>query len=605
MALPPNSLMPRALRFGLSGLAVLLPLFFLTNFNDTFDLPKLGLVYISVAFFLPWIYFQISKTPSRPLFYTGAEGLLLVLFVALAVSAFYSIDRDISWNGFYRIYVFGLLPITAFLLLFWISAQEDAADMLTRWIMIGGAVAGLYGLLQVCGIEPFSAMPRVRGFRPWSSLGNPIYLGAVCMMALTLTLGEFNRRKNDRGLIVALGCSQAAGLLLSLSRSAWVGTVVGILYLSWAQKRKRMLEFTGAFVLISLLFLPAVRERATELFSRSEVSNASRVEGWKGALQVWRAAPFLGSGPDTFFEAFRARRTLAYIRATSTSVTQGHAHNDFLQMAATTGLLGVSAFTALIVVLGLKAWRKSRENPLTAAPLAAACVALLVQDQFNFSSVTTTAWAALLLGQLARDPKKFITFPHQSTPVRAGVGLGMILMGFLFAWTWIGSWVADDAFKEAQALRQSGKPIGALVLFRESIRWRPAIETYQTELGNTARALAETAPAGSLRTALFVEAWNAAKTNTERHAFDPDAWNNLGVVAMWRAQLNAEPTMKAAREAFNRAVELDPLFVDAWANLAKWRHLNGDIPGEKELWRKVLQIDPQHEMARAVLAQPS
>ena len=72
---------------------------------------------------------------------------------------------------------------------------------------------------------------------------------------------------------------------------------------------------------------------------------------------------------------------------------------------------------------------------------------------------------------------------------------------------------------------------------------------------------------------------------------------------MWRNQLGGEATMKDAEAAFTRATQLDPLFVDAWANLAKWHHLQGDIDGEKRLWRVVLGIDPEHPMARAVLQQ--
>ena len=59
--------------------------------------------------------------------------------------------------------------------------------------------------------------------------------------------------------------------------------------------------------------------------------------------------------------------------------------------------------------------------------------------------------------------------------------------------------------------------------------------------------------------------------------------------------------MQEAQDSFRRAVELDPVFEDGWANLAKWEHLAGHRDEEKVLWSKVLEMDPSHEMARQVL----
>ena len=214
--------------------------------------------------------------------------------------------------------------------------------------MLGGALAGAYALLQFQGLEIFDAMPRVVGGRPWSSLGNPVYLGAVCMMALVVTVGEFGHvRRFDRWLRERLDAqvSRRSVWLLSLSRSAWVGALAGLLFLGVsAKKRKNSLGVAAGLALgVSVLLIPSARQRAAALFSRTEESNASRLEGWRGALAVWREHPLIGSGPDTFFEAFRPHRSMAYIRATGPEVTQAQVHNDPLQIAATLGTLGLLA----------------------------------------------------------------------------------------------------------------------------------------------------------------------------------------------------------------------------------------------------------------------
>jgi len=378
----------------------------------------------------------------------------------------------------------------------------------------------------------------------------------------------------------------------------------GILFLGLLQKRKKLLGFAGIFVVLSLVVLPSVRQRAGQLFSRAEESNASRIEGWKGAVNVWRDYPVLGSGPDTFFEAFRGHRSLAYIRASGPEMTQAHAHNDYLQLASTLGTLGVGGFLLLEIFIFRRiksVCEVAREGD--AGPLAAACLALFIQNQFNFSSVTTTAWVAILLGQITRLSVDKAPSLVPNRPVRVGLFWSAGAIALFFLWLMLRSWMADLTDKEGQRLLQNGQPVLALVALRDSVRWRPEVEMYQTDLGNAARTLAQLAAPGSVRTELFQEAQQAALANTRRHPHDPDAWNNLGVVAMWRNQLNHEATMDDAQQAFQQAVAMDPFFVDGWANLAKWHHLQGDIPGEKLLWRKVLTIDPQQAMARTVLAQ--
>jgi hypothetical protein len=120
-------------------------------------------------------------------------------------------------------------------------------------------------------------------------------------------------------------------------------------------------------------------------------------------------------------------------------------------------------------------------------------------------------------------------------------------------------------------------------------------------LANTLRGLAQVAPEGPQREQFFDQAWSIADAMVREHPYNPDAWNNRGVSAMWLVQLAHRPMDQVARDSFMRASQMDPVFVDAWANLAKWEHLAGHLENEKTYWRKVLEIDPQQAMARYVL----
>ena len=106
-------------------------------------------------------------------------------------------------------------------------------------------------------------------------------------------------------------------------------------------------------------------------------------------------------------------------------------------------------------------------------------------------------------------------------------------------------------------------PRAALGVLREVVRLSPTNELYETELGNAARDSGKSSTNPVERVAYFQEAWRAADGQVNHHPRNPDAWNNRGVAAMWLTQLAGIDQMLAARQSFERAVTLDPVFVDA------------------------------------------
>jgi cytochrome c-type biogenesis protein CcmH/NrfG len=82
---------------------------------------------------------------------------------------------------------------------------------------------------------------------------------------------------------------------------------------------------------------------------------------------------------------------------------------------------------------------------------------------------------------------------------------------------------------------------------------------------------------------------------------NPDSWNNLGVAQMWITQISGVDRRQEAQTAFAKAVDLDPLFVDAWGNLARVAHFYGDRKGEESLWLKV-PSQPSHSLCFRIVS---
>lgn len=193
------------------------------------------------------------------------------------------------------------------------------------------------------------------------------------------------------GALVALAALTGL-LLLTQSRSGWVGGAAGLLtlLLLWAlatsERRLRyaLLALAGLLLLIGGLLLLRLDARelgalleapaGLETESVGRISLAGRVEIWNRALYAIQDVPFTGWGLGTFREVL----WLLYPLFTIPPGTDlAHAHNVFLQVALDAGLPGLVAYLALLCVAGVVGWRVARRDEAL-RPLALGLLAGLV-----------------------------------------------------------------------------------------------------------------------------------------------------------------------------------------------------------------------------------
>jgi O-antigen ligase len=105
---------------------------------------------------------------------------------------------------------------------------------------------------------------------------------------------------------------------------------------------------------------------------------------WGAAAAMFVEHPILGVGAGAFNDEFRENTTEWRFR-----ISQGHAHNAYLQVAAETGIAGLVAYIALI---GVIVWRLlckigSLPNNWLARGAAAVTVAVAVHGLFDYLHV--------------------------------------------------------------------------------------------------------------------------------------------------------------------------------------------------------------------------
>lgn len=177
----------------------------------------------------------------------------------------------------------------------------------------------------------------------------------------------------------------AAVVVLTQSRSAWVGAAVGVMAMVWLRwPRARGLLVAGVLVgLLGLLYVgpqaiaEAVLPTASEIdvgTMTSSISLEGRVEIWSRALYAIQDFPFTGCGLGAFRRVVHILYPLFVVGPDS---DVAHAHNVFLQVALDLGLPGLVAYLALVGTAAWACWRAARLPGTPNAWLAAGLVGSL------------------------------------------------------------------------------------------------------------------------------------------------------------------------------------------------------------------------------------
>jgi O-antigen ligase/Flp pilus assembly protein TadD len=301
----------------------------------------------------------------------------------------------------------------------------------------------------------------------------------------------------------------------------------------------------------------------------------SRLHIWRAAWGMVRTHPFLGTGLDTFKTAYTAHCGIEAGRLDGMFVSSRTAHNELLQVAATTGLLGLVAhltLLAVIVHLSLRAWKvlPPGSRGLLAALLASG-LAYQVQNLFSFGVAALNLLWILLLASVATlsrhgwvDP----TPPSAGSPGVLGTSLRFLLAAFLLFF-WARRLAADIAFAGAHSVsetlkRPEGLDPGSLRTLadlgiernRRAVEWMPLEVKYRVYLGLAYEQRARLE--GAQGKDWVLRALDCYERSIFMNPSNAYYWNNLGRVRTELARWDKGAAMSAAT-AFGQAADLAPV----------------------------------------------
>ena len=428
-----------ARRLGLWALGLATAIFALVPL--TFD-PTEIMLYIPAAFYLPKFKLLMQLSAVLLLAVVGValiEGRLptvpvlvpaLIFLGVSTVSTVFSGDVVQSLIGATNRHD-GLLSLAAGVLLFYAVARFADSWEKIRVFLVAGVFAGtliaVYGILQQYNLDPVSALnipwyvaeipdsPLAQWYgvvsRSFSTLGSPLWLAAylTLMLGATLALYFLSSQRWERALWLAALAVMGACWAYTYSRGAMLGVGVSLPIVMLLARRRlgnvKPLLTPLAVVVASVFAAYLLSPHSGLLLSRFEtaipnpgqsesISVTARLFMWRDTVPVILERPLIGHGPDNFAEPF-ARHEGEDLRAMLLEeAVVDKAHNEFLQVAATTGLLGLAAYLWLFISYFRHAYKSGGWMMLV---LSGSVLAYILQLQTAFTTIATGVafWAIL------------------------------------------------------------------------------------------------------------------------------------------------------------------------------------------------------------------
>lgn len=294
------------------------------------------------------------------------------------------------------------------------------------WALVAG-IGAILGVVQFAGkvreahaagrgfYDYYVPGERITGFMGHWMTFSGLQMFALVMLVAFLFYAPDGPRRGWLWFVCA--ALMTVSLVLAMTRSSWLGSAVGILYLVWFWRRWLVAVIPVAAVIAVVLAPHDIRERVESATRPKQGvdSNQFRFVAWTTGLRIIRAHPLLGLGPEGV--------KLHFMEYVAPDVPRplpdgfyGHLHNIYLQFAAERGIPTLLALLWLLgrilrdFWLGLRRLPPGRGDPRFLlqggiAVVLATMTAGLFEHNLGDSEVLTMFLVVVACGYLALESR--------------------------------------------------------------------------------------------------------------------------------------------------------------------------------------------------------
>lgn len=432
----------------------------------------------AVAMMLVWAYaVRAGRAPYRRM--SPAQWFQFVFFGALVLSALVSGTRDRSLAALCPWIIFSAIGFVAHQCF----PHAEHLRNLFRAIVAAVALSSVYGLAQHFGWDPFPWAERnVEEYRALpATYGNPNFAGHALIIALVLLAGlvvDAWQRKGwcvDIALYIAPSALMLTHLGLTHMRGAPVALTVAFLFIvTFLISRRFGRARTDASLIalggcVALMGIATVAALLLAPWLGLDSSLQLRLNGYAGAAALFLENPIFGVGPGNYaFHNIPHWSDFEALWYALEGKRNFHVHNEWLEMAAECGVVGIAAFIGLfifaIAIFFHNPWLTAEKHWALFLAIPAAVVAVATDACFGFNLHAPVSAGLFFLLVMLRPAR-----PYYGAPARKSSRRGMVplcLFTLAAAWVLCADYMHERRFQRAQgavAWEREARASGAII----------------------------------------------------------------------------------------------------------------------------------------------
>lgn len=306
---------------------------------------------IAIAAFILSIIISIAFSP---LVIIGIKDLIKFLFfIAIVIVAINLVDTELRSYYLMKWWFISICIFSGLCLLFFLLEIKP----------FNGYFLIHEGWLSFSVVEiEYDVINRISAGVAYKGIGiglgnNPDKLAGLNFIGIFLGIGLMRYNKRLQTIFIILIIMLMVNLLLTYTRSAWLGALIGFCWMIYNTLRRGRKKFQALALFLLVMIVPAsilifepLRTRFSDTFEKKDASEYGRELLWENLLDMVKQNPVKGVGPGV---SLTTLGTLAYEKGLSTTLqSKTSGHNAVLTLWAELGTLGLLTFGSLIY-LGL------------------------------------------------------------------------------------------------------------------------------------------------------------------------------------------------------------------------------------------------------------
>lgn len=318
---------------------------------------------------IPCFYFLFLKLKDREWNFSKSSWALLGMFVFGVISVLFAPDISAKFKAISKLkyLLFGLLAIFPYQAYFKDVSKKQIRHMVTAFLVLLaiGNVAGIHALFDgfhYLRMKEASDGTRAAGMYGMAiTYGYGIELVFIILLGLTVNFWRSVQGFVNRNILVISLITTAFGFYFAYARGAMLAFIISLPFVFMKSRPKIFytLMILGTFLIgiaTSVVFSKSGDSGNRFLLSAKTESNMIRLSQYEAAVAAFKEKPWTGWGYRNF-EAnaydIKERNNIAY------KEFYGHAHNNYLEFLASTGIFGFISIVLFVVFWLFEMWKRN------------------------------------------------------------------------------------------------------------------------------------------------------------------------------------------------------------------------------------------------------